>query len=434
MPSSRLPARASFAGSFLAGLLILPTVVACSSDGSKPGTGAAAGGAGTGEDGGGRDGSGGAGGGAGGSAAGGDTGSGGGESGGAAGAGSFVEPTCDDVAAPLAWTLADPKIPDYSTDESALGPYVKGFRGIAYGNGVFVALAWSVSQNAIQWATTEDGATWTPHRQDMASGVKFDDYGVIRYVGGRFVFFGAQDGALYAYTSADGTSWNGTLVNGTSPAIAAFDTSGPLTIANGANAAMWSSPDLAAWSPESVTTDTGFGYNDIAYGAGHWVATVNGLGGSSYTSTDGKKWTLIDGVASPGGAFVEFGRGLFILNGQGTYFTSTDGVTFTPGTPSTPAAGVLPGGVATFAGNRFLFEGLNASFAYAYVATTDGVTYEDLGGPEHGRNDDGDVGTTMVAYGRCRYVTVGLRQKANLTTGLIHYTPYVAYAPAAPAP
>src|SRR5882757_5174046 len=45
-----------------------------------------------------------------------------------------------------------------------------GFAGIAYGNGLFVAVAISSSDTVFRWATSPDGITWTGRSQATPTG------------------------------------------------------------------------------------------------------------------------------------------------------------------------------------------------------------------------------------------------------------------------
>jgi hypothetical protein len=49
-------------------------------------------------------------------------------------------------------------------------PAVKGFGGVAYGNGTFVALGRGGGQDVFRYATSKDGETWTCTQREARQG------------------------------------------------------------------------------------------------------------------------------------------------------------------------------------------------------------------------------------------------------------------------
>lgn len=379
--------------------------------------GCGGGGGGAGSDSGG----GGGGGGGGGDAMPGDSGP--GDSGPAVDAGVFHEPTCTPGSDAPTWTLVDPHLTDFSVPQSTLGaPYVSGAWGLAYGNGVFVTVAQGNNLDHLLWATTTDGTTWTPHTQALGAGVKYTAEGGVWYLGGRFITFGNQDGNAYVYTSTDGATWTAKEMKANARAGNLLAYSGSVYVNEGANNIYWTSPDLETWAQGSGVTPGSYGYDNIAFGQGHFVTGING-GGQVFTGSDGVTWTDIPNVQGPGGSYVTTAHGVFVLLGN-KKFTSTDGVTFVPMT-SDP----LIGGPGFSVGNQMVWLGVliqGSSVLSEFLATTDGNTYVPFGGAPAAQQNAGTH--SDMAFGRCKYILVG----NNTSNGT--FTPFAMVADGAPAP
>lgn len=154
-------------------------------------------------------------------------------------------------------------------------------RGVAYGNGMFVAVGSnSVPANAA--ASSTDGVAWTARViPGPAEAVTFG--------GGRFVAVGTN----FAATSTDGITW-------------------------------------------TARTMPAGGWRSVAYGNGVYVAV--GSGSNTATSPDGVTWTVRSGI--PNGIIsITYGDGRFCAVGVATAVTSVDGIIWAPG--SVPASQLL---------------------------------------------------------------------------------------------
>jgi len=156
--------------------------------------------------------------------------------------------------------------------------------GLAYGNGIFVAIGGSSSWTSI------DGMNWTLHA-------------------------GPPGGFGYSY-DYDGpvlTFGNGLFVAGTGT-VDSRDTG------------IQTSSDGVTWTKRFSGTEDRF--TSIAYGNGLFVAVGSHVGGSSlFTSADGVTWTSQPSLLILNGVF--YGNGLFVLLGKGgTILTSVDGFTW----------------------------------------------------------------------------------------------------------
>ncbi len=265
--------------------------------------------------------------------------------------------------------------------KGVLDPQVTGVTGIAFGNGTFVTVAASSGETVIRWATSPDGVTWTPHSQTIADGAKSSFETKVHFLNNKFIFFATHaltngSGATFIYTSADGQSWTGTKILDSVKAFVEFDASATTMVAAGTNGAQYVSSDLVTWTSSPVVTSGGiYSHNDVTYGAGHFISSINGLSGDTYSSVDGAGWTAIPKMATPGGSNAESGNGVVLINIGADYYRSTDGVTFTKITPVVPTLWFLGGG-PRFAGGRFI--ALSSDFntgKQGYLGSTDGITW-----------------------------------------------------------
>jgi hypothetical protein len=190
-----------------------------------------------------------------------------------------------------------------------------GFRGMAYGNGLFVG-----AFGTIQYSS--NGITWT------SAGSFFVEY--VTFGNGLFVAVGfATVGVTptsFIHTSPDGVTWtsrtpseamwfqNISYGNGLFVAVARSGTNRIMT-----------SPDGITWT--SRTTSVNPTFSGVAYGNGIWVAVSDGSpGGTTFTSYDGLNWD--ERATSFVGRSVYFANGLFVTGGQ----WSQDGITWTAAT------------------------------------------------------------------------------------------------------
>lgn len=179
------------------------------------------------------------------------------------------------------------------------------FTGIAYGNGVFVAVGsagvFSVVFTA-RMVTSTDGIVWTPIEL-QAPGL-FD----VAFGNGRFVAIGGGCGR------------------------------------GGCTRLILTSPDGMSWTPHRSNYDPLL--RRLAYGQGHFTAL--GDDGNVHFSTDGVHW--INSRAGPANRLsgVGFGQDTFLVVGDNGAILQSDPLTVTPpGIAVSPASQVLPAGAIT---------------------------------------------------------------------------------------
>lgn len=299
-------------------------------------------------------------------------------------------------------------------------------RDIAYGGGIFVAVADTGTGSDGQIATSPDGINWT----DRGNG-GFTTEGVYRVAYGNGLWVATGDSATAGVaTSTDGISWtqrtppwtgsingiaygnnlwvavgtSGKLSTSTDPTTGSwtsrtsgFGTTSILSAAYGNS--LWvvagsagtsdrkfsSSSDGITWTNGSLTGGTGQGVGDhMAFGGGRWIILADN---GHWTSTNGTSWTYVERApVSPtgigGGIAIAYSGGLWIAVGADSLiWRSNDGISF---------AEMDNGGFWTFAVDALLA-----------VAGGEGI-FAAAGGPEQ--------------YG---YMTVGELQSRNSRTGAL---------------
>lgn len=161
---------------------------------------------------------------------------------------------------------------------------VADWSDIAYGNGVFVAIAESDSSTSIRSSSSNGGATW-------AAGVVASGSKAIAYGGSRFV-----------------------LVEGNFSNSAAWSTNG----------STWTTSTLPA-NDDSAESN----WVDIAYGNGRYVAISDSSAMAAY-SFDGDTWYKSNLPSDAEWTSVRYGQGVFYATTYGSIAASSpDGVTWT---------------------------------------------------------------------------------------------------------
>lgn len=187
-------------------------------------------------------------------------------------------------------------------------PSLREWQTITFGNGLFV----TVARNSSVYATSPDGITWT-QRTLPTSGM----WEEIRYAGGKFVLIDYAPSPVNVLTSVDGITW-------TPQTFTSFG-SGYLTIGHGNGTyvvlarntnTMVYSADAVSWN--SSTLPLIGSWESVAYGAGLFVAVVQD--GDQYaTSPDGINWTQRTlPITASTWYEVIYGAGIFTLISRST--------------------------------------------------------------------------------------------------------------------
>lgn len=200
-----------------------------------------------------------------------------------------------------------------------------GWMSIAYGDGLWVAVAETGSGNRVM--TSPDGISWTG-RTSAAD----DSWESVAYGDGLWVAVADQGSGSRVMTSEDGITWTART-----PA-AAFKTwrsvayGNRLWVAVGESGAVMTSPDGITWTARTAAVSNDWW--SVAYGNSLWVAVSrNGSGNKVMTSPDGIAWTTRASAADNNWRSVAYGGGLWVAvadSGTGNrVMTSPDGITWT---------------------------------------------------------------------------------------------------------
>ncbi len=233
----------------------------------------------------------------------------------------------------------------------SLGNISTGAKAIAYGQGRFVIVEGSFSNSA---AYSTDGVTWTLRTLPANLDSSESDWKDIAYGNGRFVAI-AENDAQVAYSIDRGVTWTAARLPEVAPwNKVAYGNGVFLAVAEGNTAA--SSPDGINWTVRNITaTDidvlntskdrvvswaasTSLGSNDwgaMVFGGGKYVVISTEAGGAASAtkySTDGVTWSTgsITGTTDDLRA-IAYGGGWYVVPcAQGNDITtSQDGITFT---------------------------------------------------------------------------------------------------------
>jgi len=229
-------------------------------------------------------------------------------------------------------------------------------RGVAYGNGTFVAIG---DYGSV--LTSPDGVNWT-----IRGTKSFYQLKGITYGNGTFVAVGDYGSVL---TSPDGVNWID-RVAGTIASLRAVTYGDGLFVAVGTGGAIVTSFDGIDWSARTSGVSELYDLTGVAYGNGTFVS----VGYCSHcflfsdpimvTSPDGINWTSVsvssisEPIASLDG--VAYGNGTFVIAGEsfsagGVILTSPDGKVWTPrANRSSPLSAI------SFGNNTFIAVGYSA--------------------------------------------------------------------------
>ena len=198
---------------------------------------------------------------------------------------------------------------------------------IAYGNGLFVAVGSKYPNESI--LTSSDGITWT----ERGTGLTNKSLNSVTYGNGLFVIAGAQ--ALL--TSSDGITWTDRHTQDM-PLFSCVGYGNGLFIVGGIRLDTYTSPDGITWTQRYNGTDNADRLYSIAYGNNTFVgvgnkegATLEEYNAEVLTSPDGITWTeRVPELPSWELSAIIFKDGLFVGTGRnGIIATTPDGIEWT---------------------------------------------------------------------------------------------------------
>jgi hypothetical protein len=285
----------------------------------------------------------------------------------------------------------------------------KNWTSVAYGNGLFVAVAFQTDQIM----TSPDGINWTS-RTGPGSGY----WESVTYGNGLFVAV-ADGGTNEIMTSPDGINWtlrtkpvtNGwrsvTYGNGTFVAVAHGGTT--------ANEVM-TSPDGINWTLRTILT-ANF-WLSITYGNGLFVAvSYDGTTADDImTSPDGINWTSSTSPLANEWYSVTYGNGLFVaVAGNGTaandIMTSSNGTSWTSRTSPSARSWIS----VTYGNGLFVAVASDGTVANDIMTSPDGINWTS-------RTSPAAKNWNSVTYGDGIFVAIAYSDNAVMTSGKEDYS------------
>lgn len=282
-------------------------------------------------------------------------------------------------------------------------PESQFWRGVVYGNGMFVAVS---NSNP---ASSPDGINWTVYNTVDLEG---SSNGVVTFGNGLFVAPSMGDWTRLVTTSPDGVNWTAhpnALPPSWPPGGVVQDIiyGGGQYVAVGEGGAIATSPDGVNWTARTsgVTTD----FAEVAYGNGLYVAVGEWFAFPTHpvaVSPDGINWTAVPAasVFNETWSRIAFGGGRFVARsflGETKFMYSTDGVNWTLSTID--EVSWSNGQPIVYAEGRFVAVGGDGSGGFKVYASDDGSAWSVLVPSV----PYGDAAIEMgMAYGNGVFVTV----------------------------
>ncbi len=285
-----------------------------------------------------------------------------------------------------------------------------GWNAIAYGAGLFVAVA-SSNSSGVQIMTSPDGITWTA-RTAASTAIGLS----IVYGGSQFVAGSSSTGIQ---TSPDGITW--TLRTGAESRCNALAYGGGkyVGVCGLLSSTLQYSADGITWS-SAVSPISGACYG-VAYGAGLFVAVSPFANGAVITSPDGITWTE---RTVPANAWysVTYGGGQFVAVAASSavnpykVMTSPDGITWTA---RIPAAAYDWRSVA-YGGNGYMAVASSGTGSRS-MFSVDGIDWSL-------RATSYDYDWKAVAYGNGVFAAVGAGVSSAVNNAVMTSNPTLIFA------
>jgi len=316
---------------------------------------------------------------------------------------------------------------------TSTGSFSNGWKSVTYGNGIFVAVARTVSTTgAVQ--TSSDGITWTAQTSTSGTGSGWQS---VTYGNGIFVAVSDSNSTSGAVmTSPDGINWTnrptvGSAASGNGWYSVIYGNGIFVAVANSTSTsgAVMTSPDGINWTtrPTVGSAASGSGWVSVTYGNTLFVAVAQSTStsGAVMTSPDGINWTTRPTVGSAASGIgwnsVTYGNNLFVAvasstSTSGSIMTSPNGTSWTL---QTSVAAFASGWSSVIYGNGvFVAVAYTTSTIRAIQTSTNGSSWSVQTSTAASGN-----GWYSVAYGNGVFVAIA---DSTLTAGVIQ-TSVVTY-------
>jgi hypothetical protein len=234
------------------------------------------------------------------------------------------------------------------------GFFTLSIKGLAYGNGIFVAVG-----QAGLLTTSTDGITWT----SRTSG--FGDSNINGVIYADSLFLAGGDAGKIA-TSTDGITWTSRTSGFGGNGIRSLTYGGGLWVIAGQAAVLATSPDTITWTGRS-SGHAGTPINSLGYGNGVYLS--GGEYGAFFTSTNAISWTSRSvGFGGSNVAGIIYEDSIYVaISGGGAVATSPDGITWTGRTSGFGGSGI---NAITYGDSLFVIAGSAGKLATSPDAIT----------------------------------------------------------------
>ena len=206
-------------------------------------------------------------------------------------------------------------------------PVDNGWRSVCYGNGLFVAVAYSGTGNRVM--TSPDSINWT-----IRTSAADNDWRSVCYGNGLFVAVATTGAGNRVMTSPDGINWTTrtSVADNTWYSVCYGNGLFVAVATTGTGNRVMTSPDGINWTIRTYPVDNS--WRSVCYGNGLFVAVAySGTGNRVMTSPDGINWTIRTSAADNDWYSVCYGNGLFVAVAAtgivNRVMTSPDGINWT---------------------------------------------------------------------------------------------------------
>jgi gliding motility-associated-like protein len=282
--------------------------------------------------------------------------------------------------------------PDGITWTSQTSAADNNWTSVAYGNGLWVAVANTGTGNRVM--TSPDGITWTA-RTSAAN----NNWTSVAYGNGLWVAVASSGTGNRVMTSPDGVTWTirNSAANTSWSSVQYGNGLWVAVASSGTGNRVMTSPDGITWTSQTSAADNN--WTSVAYGNSLWVAVASsGTGNRVMTSPDGIIWTARTSAADNNWYGIAYGNGMWVavaISGVGNrVMTSPDGIIWTARATPTDATR------QSVAFGNGLFVAVNTGGTGNRVITSpDGITWTL-------RNTNANRPWEGVAHGNGRFVAV----------------------------